>query len=246
MRTETIATRNLREYMERNKTYPTREDIMNIVGMLPLYLKDTTEQFELVYEDTTTKKTKRPYKKRNTRKNTKRVLNKTVKATEKKTETKKNVNSNVTPKMVLDEVIKLQKKLNKSNITMNDIKAANIPIDIAIEKYGSWKEIKNLLNSNNNGEELINLTKKLGSIPTMEDVKKNNIDISELLTKYGSWKEIKKQLNLEKYYEEKVKTDILALKDKLGKMPSVRECTDAKIDVGYLIRKYNGWKNIKF
>ena len=43
MKTETIATRNLKEYMERNNTMPTREDVVNILSMLPLFIDNTLE-----------------------------------------------------------------------------------------------------------------------------------------------------------------------------------------------------------
>lgn len=242
MRTETIATRNLKEFMERNNTVPSREDIINILAMLPLFIKPSFDEIELVSEEleTTNKNIKKNIKKNN---KTNNIKTNNIKNNNSKNNNSKNNNdtnsTSSTPKDILNEVRNLQEKLGKTP-TMQQLKENNIDVKTLISTYGNWRAIKNSLNNMDSTNELIELTKKLNRIPTMKDVKDNSINIDDLLLKYGSWKNIKKELKLAEVYENILKEELLNLKT-TSKL-TFNNCKNNNIDVNYLMRKFGGWK----
>lgn len=221
MKTETIATRNLREYMERNNTMPTREDVVNILSMLPLFI-DTTFELPSHLELTTYNNEKTTTKKKN-----------------KKTNKTTSNEANKSSMEILNDVRTLQNKLGKMP-TMEDLKNANIDIAPLLKTCGGWRNLKKSLNDNTKNDEIVKLMYSLNKIPTREDLKENNIDISNLLIEYGSWRNIKKELHLEDAYEELLKNKLMELK-KTNKL-SMENCKENNIDIAFLVRKYGGWK----
>lgn len=225
MKTETIATRNLKEYMERNNAMPTREDVVNILSMLPLFI-DTTLEIPNHIELTTSNNEKKTSSEKNTRKK-KNNNNDIIK------------DANKSSMEILNDVRTLQSKLGKMP-TMEDLKNANIDIAPLLKTCGGWRNLKKSLNDNTKNDEIVKLMYSLNKIPTREDLKENNIDISNLLIEYGSWRNIKKELHLEDAYEELLKNKLMELKktDKL----SMENCKENNIDIAFLVRKYGGWK----
>lgn len=219
MKTETIATRNLKEYMERNNTMPTREDVVNILSMLPLFIDNTLEIPSHLDLSSSNNNENNNVNKKKTNKDKKETNKSSIE--------------------ILNEVRKLQDKLGKMP-TMEDLKNANIDITPLLKTCGGWRSLKKSLNDNTKNDEIIKLMYSLNKIPTREDLKENNIDISNLLIEYGSWRNIKKELHIEEEYEELLKNKLMELK-KTNKL-SMENCKENNIDIAFLVRKYGGWK----
>lgn len=232
MRTETIANRNLREYIERNNNMPTREDVINILSMLPLFISNSFEMprnIEVSNNTENTKLTKTSNKKSNNIEKTSTRRNKTNK-----------INTKSSAEL-LEDVRNLQSKLGKAP-TMEDLREANIDVTPLLKTCGGWRNLKKSLNDTSEVDSIIDLMNKLNKIPTREDLKTNNVNIDNLMLHYGSWRNIKKELKLEDKYEEIVKNQLIELK-KTEKL-SMENCKSNNIDIAFLIRKYGGWKEV--
>lgn len=218
MKTETIANRNLKEYIERNNSVPTREDVINILSMLPLFISNSFE-IPMMEEKNNTSNMEET---KNVKKRTKR-------------ESTKSSNE------ILEDVKNLQKKLNKMP-TMNDIKENNIDITPLLRTCGGWRNLKKSLTDRSEEDAILTLMDSIERIPTREDLNENNVDISNLLLQHGSWRNIKRELNLDAKYEEIIKNKLEQLKqtEKL----SIENCKKNNIDIAFLIRKYGGWKEV--
>lgn len=220
MKTETIANRNLKEYIERNNNIPTREDVINILSMLPLFISNELEipnNIEIVKENNNIQKNKN-----------------SSKVKEKKVNTKSTTE-------ILENVRSLQSKLGKTP-TMEDLKNENIDITPLLKDFGGWRNLKKSLNDTSELDNIINLMNNLNKIPTREDLKLNNVSIDNLMLNYGSWRNIKKGIKLEEKYEEIVKKQLIELKK--NEKLSIENCKKNNIDIAFLIRKYGGWKQV--
>ena len=237
MRTETIATRNLMEYVERNNGMPTREDIVNVLAMLPLFIGDVNIEIKYPKNNTSNK----------TKKNISKKSNDTINQLR---ELQSKSNKKLTIKDVKENNIDLDNLMKKYGSWRNIKKELlESPKKTYSKENNKTKRVskkisnKKKTNTENNisvEQKLINLTNSLKRVPTREDIK--GINISELVNKYGTWKNVKKELGLYDIYEKNMINEILNLRSENGKLPTIQKCRENKIDVVYFIKKYGTWK----
>ena len=221
MRTNVVE-RNLQEFTERRGYQPTKEDIINILNIIPIYLESVED------------KTENEDNKEKTKKETK--AKKTVKA-KKETKRKKDIK----PQDALSSIKKLMEKTGKVP-SMNQIKEAGINVSSLVSEYGGWKNVKKSLSNGSEEDQIFSLMEKLNKIPTREDLKQNNISIEQLMNQYGSWREIKNQLHISEKYETMLVNKLTELKN--TENLTMENCKAHNIDIAFLIRKYGGWKEV--
>jgi hypothetical protein len=213
-----IAASNLKEYTMRNNSIPTKEDIINILGMAALFVRDAFDDNE---------KSKQEIKKESTSKD--------LKAVKREAKPKK---ESKPPMEIMEEIKKFQMELGKVP-TMKDITDHKIDIAPLLKTCGGWKTFKQSLTSKDEAIQVVELMHKLNKIPTKDDLEKNNISLDNILVKFGSWSNAKKSMDLEKEYIEMIKGQILKLKETTK--ITIRACDEADIDTSYLMRKYGSW-----
>lgn len=169
---------------------------------------------------------------------------------------------NETPETAFQSLQELQDELHGLPSYM-EAKEAGIDTKILIQKYGTWKNVKNELKKHTtktytmkkineekfnekikqDEEKIIVLTKEKKKIPTAKDLMVNNIDMNRILKKYITWNNAKEQLHLYDIYEEIVISQIKELYLQEGKKPSLSVIAKHHININPLITKYGSWTN---
>lgn len=228
--TKTTSIRHLQAFEERHNCKISKEDLIDIINVMQLYLK-FEEQGEMAEENSknTTKKTE--------------TSTSTTKASNRGRKKNVTIKTEIQDSNINDDAIqrirKMQFELGKIP-SAEELKNANIDVDQISKAHGGWRKLKKKLQDSSEEDSIYALMEKLNKIPTREDLKENNINIENLLLKYGSWRETKKHLKLEERYEKMLKTQLQDLKN--TENLTMDNCKSHNIDISFLIRKYGGWK----
>lgn len=250
--TKTTSIRHLQSFEERHNCKISKEDLIDILNVMQLYLKfeelgemeetedsetSTTKKNQITdtenNTDTSNNATSEDKKTTKTRRGRKKSITATI-----NTSSKQNTKLN---DEIIQTIRKMQFELGRIP-SIEELKNANIDVNQISKAYGGWRNLKKKLKDTSEEDSIYDLMQKLNKIPTREDIKENNISIDNLLLQYGSWREIKKNLNLDEKYEDIVKKQLQELKN--TENLTMDNCKSHNIDISFLIRKYGGWKNV--
>lgn len=163
----------------------------------------------------------------------------------------------------MDKVRNIQNQKGGVVPTLADLKKGKVKINVLLNKYGNWNNIKNLLkgditeeealreenikdifDEDKAREELIDFIKKYDKIPTMKEAKDKGINVNKLIKKYNTWTKVKEELGLYDVQRELVLEQIKEIqrKEEKVKRPSLAKLKAEKVNIKSLLKKYSTWK----
>ena len=160
------------------------------------------------------------------------------------------------------EIVVLGKKLGRTP-TLKDIKANKISISPLINRYDGWNNLLMKLGfkpNNRYSKEAVELLKvdvrkifsETGKTPTIKELRKAGIPINPIKKHYGSVAEFLLSMDLKPrllrgdlFNKEAVLDELRALKEKIGKAPSLNQAKSAGIKTYGLVKVYGKWNAVK-
>lgn len=154
------------------------------------------------------------------------------------------------------EVLKVAKDFNKKP-TVYELKTCGVNVKPLAKEYGGWYNLSREMELDKFDEyrimeQIQEVSNSLDKTPTIKELKQNHIKTTKIFKTYGGWHNLRKAIGLPKYSRytnselKEREEELLALGDKLGRTPTLKDVKEYNIQISPLINRYGSWNNLLF